>query len=118
MAEPEKKEKSKTVKVGDILSKDSKKPEKGKESKGDAKGGKKSKMRHTHIEHHSDGSHTVRHTPMSGDEMSYSKPDMEGVIQGLQQHVGGGAEEAPDPQMAAQPQAAAPAAQPMPQQGM
>lgn len=47
------------------------------------------KHKHTHIEHHDDGSHTIRHTPRDGgDEVSYSKPDMAGVHQGLDANVG------------------------------
>jgi len=79
-------EKKKSVSVGSVLSKESKPKA---ESKDSGKSSKKKKMKHTHIEHHNDGSHTVRHTPMGGgEEMSYSKPDLDGVHDGLEEHVG------------------------------
>jgi hypothetical protein len=80
--------------------------------------GSKRKHKHTHIEHHENGTHTVRHTPVGGGEdVSYAAQDLDGVHDGLEHHVGepnGG--EGAEPQMAdasagAQPQAE-PQAQP------
>lgn len=120
--------KQKTVKAKDVLSKDDAKPAKKVASKSAEKTEtkpaakkeekKKTRYRHTHIEHHSDGSHTVRHVPTEGgEEMSYSKPDLDGVHDGLEEHVGdanegeemaaaGGAEPAPQPGAAPVPQEA------------
>jgi hypothetical protein len=76
----------------------------------------KSKFKHTHIEHHDDGSHTVRHTPhagadgKTGDEVSYGVKDMAGVHAGLDANVGDGQM----PAAPAAPPAAAPAAGAMP----
>jgi len=80
--------KTKKVSVGSILAKDA--PEKSKsESKPKAEKKKKHRMKSTHIDHHPDGSHTVRHTPMEGgEEVSYAKPDLDGVHDGLEEHVG------------------------------
>ena len=78
----------KTMSVSDIMGgKPSAKP-KG-ESKPKSGKDKKTKHKHTHIEHHDDGSHTVRHTPQGGgEEISYAAPDMDAVHDGLEQHVG------------------------------
>ena len=52
-----------------------------------AAGGRKHK--HTHIEHHENGTHTVRHTPVGGGEdTSYAAQDLDGVHDGLEHHVG------------------------------
>lgn len=76
--------KAKPLSVKDVLAKD-------KKSKEEKTSGKKKKYRHTHIEHHADGSHTIRHTPAeSGEETSYSRPDTAGMMQGLQDNLGGG----------------------------
>jgi hypothetical protein len=86
MADPMKK----SISVKDVMGKDDKaaKPKMEKSDKPTA-GGSKRKHKHTHIEHHEDGSHTVRHTPMGGgEEVSYSKPDLDGVHDGLEEHVG------------------------------
>ena len=48
---------------------------------------KKGKHKHTHIEHHDNGSHTVRHSGDAG-ETSYSAQDLDAVHDGLEQHVG------------------------------
>lgn len=94
MADDKKKEaKTKSLSVKEVLGKDSKSKEEKPKSK--------KKYRHTHIEHHSDGSHTIRHTPAEGgEEMSYSRPDTAGMMSGLQENLGGaeqsGAEEAPE----------------------
>lgn len=70
---------------------------------GDKKSKKKSskkkspRFKTTHIEHHHDGSHTVRHASHEGgDDLSYASPDLQGVHAGLDQHLGeeAGAEEA------------------------
>jgi len=91
----------------------------------------KKRHKHTHIEHHYDDQgketgHTVRHSGDASGETSYSAQDMDGVHDGLEQHVGepnadegqsqmaGGAQDAgasaaPQvvaPQPGAQPQAA------------
>jgi len=118
----------KTVSVSDVLAKDKAPKSESKTSgKGASAGGKKKKMKHTHIEHHHDEQgnetgHTVRHTPEGGGpEVSYATPDMDGVHDGLEQHVGGenageGAQSA-QAQPGAQPQAQPePMAQPQPQQ--
>lgn len=50
---------------------------------------KKKHYKETRIEHHHDGSHTVRHVPADGgDEVSYASPDMAGVHAGLDSNVG------------------------------
>lgn len=54
----------------------------------------KSRYKHTHIIHHDDGSHTVSHTPHAdengkqGEDTTYATPDMDGVHDGLEEHVG------------------------------
>ena len=97
--------KAKTVKVGDVLAKDKKPESEPKAKSTDTK--KKMKHKHTHIEHHynekgESAGHTVRHTPMGGgEEVSYSKPDLDGVHDGLEEHVGepnAGEEAEPAPQ--------------------
>ena len=51
--------------------------------------GKKHHYRETRIEHHHDGSHTMRHMPHDGgEEKSYAVPDLEGAKQGLDENVG------------------------------
>ena len=118
------KPKKKTVSVTDVLAKDKAPKAESKKSSASA-GGKKKKMRHTHIEHHYDESgkesgHTIRHTPEGGGpEVSYTAPDMDGVHDGLEQHVGSenAGEGAGDQSAQAQPQSAPePMAQPQPQQ--
>jgi hypothetical protein len=47
----------------------------------------------TKVEHHfgSDGKpkgHTVRHSPDTPDEVSYAAPDLDGVHDGLEEHLG------------------------------
>jgi len=130
--------KPKKVSVDSILSREEKKPASAgpamtggtkpmamskSESKMAPKG-KKAKHKHTHIEHHYDESgeskgHTTRHTPMGGgDEVSYTSPDLDGVHDGLEEHVG---EDTPGMEQGGSPdmpqQAAAPAQQPMPMAG-
>ena len=99
------------------------KPKAAASDKKPAAGGKK-KHKHTHIEHHDDGSHTVRHTPADGGaDTSYAAQDLDGVHDGLEAHVGdanggegaepqsadagAGAEPQAQPDMNAQPQAGA-----------
>ena len=90
---------------------------------GAAAGGKK-KHKHTHIEHHYDESgkatgHTTRHTPLGGgDETSYASQDLDGVHDGLEQHVGEPNGDEGQPQMAGgAPQGAEPQPQGQPQPG-
>jgi hypothetical protein len=83
-AKPEvKKAAPKAISVGDVMG--GAKPK----SKTAPKTQAKSKHRHTHIEHHDDGSHTVRHSG-AGDEVSYAAPDLNGVKAGLDANIGGG----------------------------
>lgn len=124
MAEPEKKEK-KVAKVGPkataAMTKDEpkEKPAKAPEKKSEKKDSKKKKKHGfgaTHIEHHTDGSHTVRHVPEDGgQEVSYAAPDLNGVKAGLDQNLGEpeGAEAPVEP-----PAGAAPAPAPTPQPGV
>jgi hypothetical protein len=77
----------------------------------------KAKHKHTHIEHHENGTHTTRHTPADGGpDVSYASQDLDGVHDGLEHHVGEpNGEEAqaqPDPNAGAQPDAAAGGAAP------
>lgn len=91
-----------------ILSGDKGEPEK-KESKKESKDEKKKhKKGHTEIEHHGDGSHTVRHKLDDDQESSYAAKDLDGVIDGLHENLGEGA-----PEGAGTPAAAAPAAAPV-----
>lgn len=46
-------------------------------------------FKHTHIEHHDDGSHTVRHEHEDGiSHKSYAAADLDGVHDGLEDHIG------------------------------
>lgn len=71
------------------------------ETKSDKKHSGKHRHKMTHIEHHADGSHTVRHEPMPNDDgspnpqVSYAAPDMNALHAGLDQNLG--AEGAPPP---------------------
>ena len=48
------------------------------------------KHKSTSVEHHADGSHTVRHMPHEGGpELSYAATDLDGVHDGLEENVGG-----------------------------
>jgi hypothetical protein len=60
---------------------------------------KKKHYKETRIEHHHDGSHTVRHTPADGDgdELSYAAPDMAAVHAGLDNNVGAAPPAEPNP---------------------
>ena len=71
-----------------------------------AAGGEKKKHKHTHIEHHENGTHTTRHTPMDGGpDVSYASQDLDGVHDGLEHHVGdpNGEEAQAQPDAGAQP---------------
>lgn len=119
----------KSVSVSDIMSKEpaAKTAKPKAESKTEAKPGaskdKKAKHKHTHIEHHDDGSHTIRHSG-AGDEVSYAAPDMDAVHDGLEQHIGGanadegqGQGQEPPDMPGAQSQGPQPQPQAMPGQG-
>lgn len=96
--------------------KPAKAPEKKSEKK-DSKKKKKHKFGVTHIEHHTDGSHTVRHVPEDGgQEMSYASPDLNGVKAGLDQNLGEPEGDEGTPAAAPAPAPAAPA--PNPQMGV
>ena len=94
--------------------KDDKKEEKSEKKDSKKKHSGKPHFKHTHVEHHDDGSHTVRHTGQPsedgkpGEEMSYAAPDMAALNQGMSQNVGG--EPAPGAAAEAAPAAAGPAA--------
>ena len=88
----------------------------GKHEKSGGKGGKKKKRkyRRTEIDHHDNGSHTVRHIPHAedgpdevtgkpGGDTSYAVKDMDELHDGMEEHLG-------DPNVAEE-QAAAPAPQ-------
>lgn len=65
----------------------------------------KKRHKHTHIEHHYDDQgketgHTVRHSGDASGETSYSAQDMDGVHDGLEQHVGEPNADEGQPQMA------------------
>jgi len=42
----------------------------------------------THIEHHFDGSHTVRHTGEDGADKSYAAADLDALHDGMEENVG------------------------------
>lgn len=97
--------------VVDALTEESKSDEKDPKEKKDEKkhkGHKKPKFHRTTIVHHSHGGHTVTHeAPMSetgkpGENVEYTSNDMQGVRDGLDQHIGDDAQGAP-PEPAAQP---------------
>lgn len=44
--------------------------------------------KHTHIEHHDDGSHTVHHEHEDGKHKKYAVGDLDQVHDGLQDHLG------------------------------
>jgi hypothetical protein len=49
----------------------------------------KAKHKSTSIEHHDDGSHTVRHVPHEGGpELSYAAANLDAVHDGLEEHLG------------------------------
>lgn len=60
----------------------------GGEKKSVKKPGKKHRHKRTIIDHHSNGSHTVRHSPDTPEEVSYAAPDLDGVHDGMEEHVG------------------------------
>ena len=70
---------------------------------------KKSKERpkHTHIEHHGDGSHTTRHTMHDGTEHSAAHADDDAMMEHMQGMMGGSEPAEPEaPPAAASPMAA------------
>jgi len=108
--------KTKIVKVGDVLAKDGKSEAKPKSESKPKKS--KVKHKHTYVEHHynekgKSTGHTVRHIPMGGgEEVSYAKPDLDGVHDGLEEHVGTPNEGEEEAQEQPEPSASsAPAAQ-------
>jgi hypothetical protein len=85
----EKKKKSKVPSPLDLLAGKKKEPEEK------PKGSKKPRFKRTVIDHHDNGSHTSRHEPRMasdgekpGDEVSYASADLDGVHDGLEQHLG------------------------------
>lgn len=46
------------------------------------------KVIRTEIEHHDDGSHTVRHHGKDGKVKSYAVSDLDGIHDGLEEHLG------------------------------
>jgi hypothetical protein len=57
---------------------------------------------HTEIKHHHDGSHTVTHHHVDPSKtVEHAVPDLAGVQDSLEQHLGGGAEQAAAEPMAA-----------------
>jgi hypothetical protein len=59
--------------------------------KGHKKKGKKGKhpFHRTVIDHHPDGSHTIKHERRDGGEpVDYARPDLDGVHDGLEEHLG------------------------------
>jgi hypothetical protein len=71
--------------------------DKATEALGGSKPGRpKHGMRNMHVDHHADGSHTVRHTPHEGEEISYAVKNTKELQDKIKQYLGGGeaAEEA------------------------
>jgi hypothetical protein len=111
MADEEKK--PKTMKVGEVLAKDKAAPKAKPESKSKDAQAPKKKHKHVHIENHFDEKgkptgHTIRLQPMGGgEETSLTAPDLDGVHDALEQHMGdpnaGEAPEQPEQQQS-QPQ--------------
>ena len=64
----------------------------------------------TIIDHHKDGSHTVKHRHVSKKHVTKAVPDLEGVHQSLHDNIGGGQAAPMEPEPAPQPGAAAPPA--------
>jgi hypothetical protein len=62
-------------------------------------------IKHTHIEHHTDKSHTIRHSMMDGSEQSAATPDDAGMLEHMTDAMGSEAP-APAPADAAAPMAA------------
>jgi hypothetical protein len=50
--------------------------------------GPKHGFRSTHVDHHNDGSHTVRHMPHMGDEVSYAVKDNNELTQKIKKYLG------------------------------
>jgi hypothetical protein len=55
---------------------------------GASEDGPKHGFRSTHVDHHKDGSHTVRHTPKMGDEISYAVKDNNELTQKIKKYLG------------------------------
>ena len=115
-------QKPKTVRVGDVLAKDKAAPKAKTESKSKDAPTPKKKHKHVHIENHYDEKgkpkgHTVRLQPMGGgEETSFTAPDLDGVHDGLEEHMGEpNADEAQEAQQTPQ-QVPQQQAQPTPQQ--
>jgi len=62
-------------------------------------------IKHTHIEHHHDGSHTVKHTMHDGSEKGHALADDNALVEHMQSAL---ATPAPAPAAAAGPGEAAP----------
>lgn len=45
-------------------------------------------FKETHIRHHDDGSHTVRHIHEAGEDKEHAVSDLDGVHDSLQDHLG------------------------------
>jgi hypothetical protein len=71
---------------------------------------KKHKFSHSHVEHHSDGSHTVHHVHESDpkQDVKHAVADLDGMHDSMQDHLGAPPESAGAPG-AAPPEAGAPA---------
>lgn len=52
------------------------------------KSAKKAKHKRTMIDHLDDGSHVVTLTPHQGDEVKFSRPDLDGLHDALEEHLG------------------------------
>ncbi len=76
---------------------------------------KKKMPKHTHVEHHGDGSKTIRHTHHDGTEHSHAVADHHEMMAHLEDHLGtpNEGEEAPAPAAAPPPAAGAAPAPPM-----
>jgi hypothetical protein len=73
----------------------SEKKDNAKEEKAEKKGGKKSKPKHSHVERHSNGSYTLKHQMEDGTEQSSAHPDLNGMMEAMQQSHGDGQEAPP-----------------------
>lgn len=52
--------------------------------------GKPVKHKRTTIDSHTNGSHTVKHSPDTPEEVSYAAPDMDSLMGGLKENLGAG----------------------------
>jgi hypothetical protein len=69
---------------------------------------KKKTPKHTHIEHHTDGSKTIRHQHHDGSETSHAVADHGEMMDHLEHHLGTPNEGEETPQASATPPAAVP----------